>query len=122
MPFGNSQESQRDSAPKPRVSSRELPWENCAPSHPTPTGLRPSFSANGHNPTIWGWDPVARFTQGSLADSVAGLEVTIPLGLRRGRYNSEARANVANRLIPHAHHGTHDMITSLNPKGIQLWN
>ena len=27
MPFGNSRESQRDSAPKPRVASRELPWE-----------------------------------------------------------------------------------------------
>ena len=28
LPFGNSRaESQRDSAPKPRVASRELPWE-----------------------------------------------------------------------------------------------
>jgi hypothetical protein len=28
MPFGNDRESQRDSAPKPRVASRELPWED----------------------------------------------------------------------------------------------
>ena len=27
MPFGIIRESQRDSAPKPRVASRELPWE-----------------------------------------------------------------------------------------------
>ena len=27
MPLGNPLESQRDSAPKPKVASRELPWE-----------------------------------------------------------------------------------------------
>jgi len=83
MPCGISRaESQRDSAPKPRVASRELPWEKrvvsanpngvvarCRRGDTTPLGLR-----------------IARtLTQGSLADSVAGLEDTIPLGLPNHR-------------------------------------
>ena len=67
MPFGNSRdESQRDSAPKPRVASRELPWE------------KPVVSANPNGVVArwrrWDTTPlglkIARtLTQGSLADS-----------------------------------------------------
>ena len=46
---------------KARVARRELPGENCAPRSPTPTGLRPSCSANGRNPvgvgTLWRGSP-----------------------------------------------------------------
>ena len=67
--------------PPRRVASRELPWE------------KPVVSANPNDNAIWrrwGTTPlglkIARtLTQGSLADSVAGLEDTIPLGLQNQR-------------------------------------
>ena len=83
LPFGNSSaESQRDSGSKPRVASRELPWEKRVVS----------ANPNGVVARWWSGDAlslglkIARtLTQGSLADSVAGLEDTIPLGLQNHR-------------------------------------
>ena len=52
MPFGIIRESQRDSAPKPRVASRELPWEKRVVSaNPNDCG---AMAERGHNPTIRG--------------------------------------------------------------------
>ena len=45
MPFGNSRKSQRDSAPKPRVASRELPWEKRVVSA-NPVGVENRTDAN----------------------------------------------------------------------------
>src|SRR5687767_7498179 len=51
MPFGHSRdESQRDSGPKPRVASCELPWETETKNAPTPTGLRPISHDDGTTP------------------------------------------------------------------------
>ena len=45
-------ESQRDSAPKPRVASRELPWEKRVVSaNPNDCG---AMAERGHNPTMRG--------------------------------------------------------------------
>jgi len=71
MPFGNSRaESQRDSAPKPRVASGELPWEKRVVSA-NPNGV----VARGWR---WGATPLGlktarSLTQGSLADSATRL-------------------------------------------------
>ena len=48
MPFGIIRESQRDSDPKPRVASRELPWEKRVVSaNPNDCG---AMAERGHNP------------------------------------------------------------------------
>ena len=83
MPFGNSRdESQRDSAPKPRVASRELPWEKRVVSA-NPNGVVARWRRWDTTPL--GLKIARTLTQGSLADSVAGLEDTIPLGLQSHR-------------------------------------
>ena len=50
MPFGIIRESQRDSAPKPRVASRELPWEKrVVPANPNWWSCG-TLAERGHNP------------------------------------------------------------------------
>jgi len=67
MPFGNSRdESQRDSAPKPRVASRELPWEKRVVSA-NPNGVVARWRRWDTTPL--GLKIARTLTQGSLADS-----------------------------------------------------
>ena len=67
MPFGNSRdESQRDSAPKPRVASRELPWEKRVVSA-NPNGVVARWRRWDTTPL--GVKIARTLTQGSLADS-----------------------------------------------------
>ena len=66
MPFGNSRESQRGSAPKPRVASRELPWEKRVVLA-NPNGVVARWRRGDTTPLR-----IARtLTQGNLADSAA---------------------------------------------------
>ena len=46
MPLGNPLESQRDSAPKPKVASRELPWEKRVVSA-NPNGVEARWRRGG---------------------------------------------------------------------------
>ena len=57
MPFGIIRESQGDSAPKPRVASRELPWEK-AGGRSTPTIV--VRWRKGAQPR-WGWKSRGRY-------------------------------------------------------------
>jgi len=68
MPFGNTRaESQRDSAPKPRVAeSARLPWEKRVVSA-NPNGVVARGRRWGTTPL--GLKPARSLTQGSLADS-----------------------------------------------------
>ena len=91
IPCGVSRaESQRDSAPKPRVASRELPWEKRVGSA-KPNGVVARWWSG--DPTPLGLKIARTLTQGSLADSAAGLEDTIPLGLPQ----AEIRRSKAER-------------------------
>ena len=65
MPCGVSRaESQRDSAPKPRVASRELPWEKRVGSA---NGVVARWRSGDTTPV--GLKIARALTQGSLADS-----------------------------------------------------
>ena len=65
MPFGMIRaESQRDSAPKPRVASRELPWEKRVVSA---NGVASWWRTGDTTPL--GLKIARTLTQGSLADS-----------------------------------------------------
>ena len=64
MPFGIIRESQRDSAPKPRVASRELPWEKRVVSA-NPNGVVARWRRGDTTPLKIARTP----TQGSLAAS-----------------------------------------------------
>ena len=67
MPFGMIRaESQRDSAPKPRVASRELPWEKRVGSA-NPNGVVARWRSGDTTPL--GLKIARALTQGSLADS-----------------------------------------------------
>ena len=66
MPFGIIRESQRDSAPKPRVASRELPWEKRVVSA-NPNGVVARWRRGDTAPL--GLKIARTLTQGSLADS-----------------------------------------------------
>ena len=67
LPFGNSSaESQRDSVPKPRVASRELPWEKRVVSA-NPNGVVARWRSGDTTPL--GLRIARTLTQGSLADS-----------------------------------------------------
>ena len=69
MPFGNSREFQRDSAPKPRVASRELPWEKRVVSA---NGVAASGEARWSQP-LWGRGLRTIFTQGSSRLATLGF-------------------------------------------------
>ena len=66
MPFGIIRESQRDSDPKPRVASRELPWEKRVVSA-NPNGVVARWRSGGTTPL--GLKIARTLTQGRLADS-----------------------------------------------------
>ena len=66
MPFGIIRESHRDSAPKPRVASRELPWEKRVVSA-NPNGVVVRWRSGDTTPL--GLKIARALTQGSLADS-----------------------------------------------------
>ena len=66
MPFGIIRESQRDSAPKPRVASRERPWEKRVVSA-NPNGVVARWRRGDTAPL--GLKIARTLTQGSLADS-----------------------------------------------------
>jgi len=67
LPFGNSSaESQRDSGSKPRVASRELPWEMRVVSA-NPNGVVARWWSGDATPL--GLKIARTLTQGSLADS-----------------------------------------------------
>ena len=66
MPFGIIRESQRDSAPKPRVASRELPWEERVVSA-NPNGVAARWQRGDTTPL--GLKSARTLPQGSLADS-----------------------------------------------------
>ena len=66
MPFGIIRESQRDSDPKPRVASRELPWEKRVVSA-NPNGVVARWRSGATTPL--GLRIARTLTQGSLADS-----------------------------------------------------
>jgi hypothetical protein len=57
-------ESQRDSVSKPRVASRELPWEKGVHTAANPNGVAASSEDRRPQPR-WGWRHLAQFTQGS---------------------------------------------------------
>ena len=66
-----SDESQRDSAPKPRVARNEPPWVAVRQMSSTPTGLRPPCPNEGRNPV--GVDHrQAPITQGSSCLATLG--------------------------------------------------
>ena len=64
------------------VASRELPWEKRGVSA-NPNGVVARWWSGDATPL--GLKIARTLTQGSLADSVAGLEDTIPLGLQNHR-------------------------------------
>ena len=72
LPFGNSSaESQRDSVPKPRVASRELPWEKRVAAA-NPTGVVARWWSE--DPTPLGLADTTRFSQGSSRLATLGFE------------------------------------------------
>ena len=99
MPFGIIRESQRDSAPKPRVASRELPWEKRVVSA-NPNGVVARWRSGGTTPL--GLKIARTLTQGSLADSATlGWRTQSLWDCRRpkseGRRPKEARSALGFR-------------------------
>jgi len=107
MPFGNSRdESQRDSAPKPRVASRELPWEKRVVSA-NPNGVVARWRRWDTTPL--GLKIARTLTQGSLADSATlgwrtqSLWDCRAIGLSVVPYGTDLARNIRKALGVRAH-------------------